>query len=164
MDAPTNQRTALEDLYGGIENGDIPPFLSQLYPQFLRYWQYLGTGSEKCRWEGLGYFYVPAECEDAPLNYEIRVQRPTVRHVVPNVRTALYRLRTERGHLLYVGISSDPLRRWPEHAAEKSWWSDVASLSIQWFESRPAALEAEASAIRTEQPIHNVVHNGTSAV
>jgi predicted GIY-YIG superfamily endonuclease len=155
-----DESITLEDLYNLDPVGGIPPYLEQLYPQFLRYWQYLGTGVKGCRWEGPGYIYIPAEDVDAPLNYELQIQRPEVRHEIPGVRTALYRLRDATGRLLYIGISSDPLRRWPEHAADKPWWADVSDLSMQWFESRPAALAAEARAIRDERPLHNVVHNG----
>ncbi|MFF1499726.1 GIY-YIG nuclease family protein [Streptomyces sp. NPDC058316] len=75
------------------------------------------------------------------------------------VRTALYRLRDDAGQLLYIGISEDPLRRWPEHAKGKSWWPKVVDLSLEWFASRDLALTAEVAAIRSERPLHNVVHN-----
>ncbi|MFF8297720.1 GIY-YIG nuclease family protein [Streptomyces globisporus] len=77
----------------------------------------------------------------------------------PGVRTALYRLRDAAGQLLYVGISEDPLRRWPEHAKDKSWWPEVASFSQEWHDDRLHAQAAEAIAIRTERPLHNVAHN-----
>jgi predicted GIY-YIG superfamily endonuclease len=73
--------------------------------------------------------------------------------------TALYRLRNSAGQLLYVGISSKPPQRWGQHAADKEWWPEVADLSLEWLESRSAALDAESHAIRTEKPLHNVVHN-----
>lgn len=74
-------------------------------------------------------------------------------------RTALYRLRDDAGQLLYIGISEDPLRRWPEHAKGKAWWPKVVDLSLEWFGSRTEAFAMEAAAIRSEQPLHNVVHN-----
>lgn len=74
-------------------------------------------------------------------------------------RTAVYRLRDAADRLLYVGISDDPLRRWPEHAKDKPWWQDVANFSIEWFGSRPEAFAAEALAIKSERPLHNIVHN-----
>ncbi len=80
----------------------------------------------------------------------------------PAVRTALYRLHDSEGQLLYLGISVDPLRRWPEHAADKPWWPSVANFTTEWFGTRTAALEAEAEAIRRERPLHNIVHNGTT--
>ncbi|MFD5579017.1 GIY-YIG nuclease family protein [Streptomyces pseudogriseolus] len=80
-----------------------------------------------------------------------------------SIRTALYRLRDGDGALLYVGISSKPPQRWGQHAADKEWWLDVATLSMEWFESRTDALEAEAEAIRAEQPRHNIQHNKVAA-
>ncbi|MFG2748048.1 GIY-YIG nuclease family protein [Streptomyces xanthophaeus] len=73
-------------------------------------------------------------------------------------RTALYRVRDASEQLLYVGISDAPHRRWSEHALDKPWWSAVASLAIEWHETRDQALVAEEAAITTEQPLHNVRH------
>ncbi|QLJ01510.1 GntR family transcriptional regulator [Streptomyces sp. NEAU-sy36] len=78
-------------------------------------------------------------------------------------RTALYRLFDTDDRLLYVGISSEPKARMRDHAAEKSWWGDVATRDFEWFDSRQEAAEAEIEAIRNEQPLHNHAHN-TSAV
>lgn len=75
-------------------------------------------------------------------------------------RTALYHLRNSVGDLLYAGISEKPLQRWIQHAADKDWWPDVASMSLEWFDSNAEALAMEAHAIRTKHPLYNVVHNG----
>ncbi|MFD5566618.1 GIY-YIG nuclease family protein [Streptomyces cadmiisoli] len=164
MTAPHPEQSELEDLYKINPAGDMPPYLKRLYPQFLRYWQYLGTGTSCRRWDDPGYAYLPAEDPDCPLNYEFKVVLPTVEpETPPDVRTALYRMRNSDGRLLYIGISANPLRRWPQHAADKPWWPDVSDLSMQWFENRSAALAAEARAIRTERPLHNVVHNESAA-
>jgi hypothetical protein len=61
-----------------------------------------------------------------------------------------------------VGISSKPPQRWGQHAADKEWWPEVADLSLEWLESRAAALDAESRAIRTEKPLHNVLHNNAA--
>lgn len=74
-------------------------------------------------------------------------------------RTALYRIRSASDDLLYIGISANPPQRWLQHADDKSWWSEVAGFSIEWFGSRAEALAMEAHAIRSEHPLHNVVHN-----
>ncbi len=157
----SHEHATLHELYSVDSAEGLPPYTRKLYPRFLRYWQYLGTGTSLCRWNDPGYTYVPAEdLIDSPLNYEFKFVQPTEKlEVIPDVRTALYRLRDDLGRLLYVGISSNPLRRWPEHAAAKSWWPDVTDLSMQWFKTRTAALEAEAAAIRRERPLHNVAHN-----
>jgi predicted GIY-YIG superfamily endonuclease len=77
--------------------------------------------------------------------------------------TALYRLRDNQGDLLYVGISSAPPQRWAKHAIDKKWWPEVADLSLEWFDTRTKALDAEARAIKVEQPRHNIQHNRKDA-
>ncbi|WP_381801088.1 GIY-YIG nuclease family protein [Streptomyces niveus] len=157
------ERTELHRLYGARRSEGIPPFLRQLYPQFLHYWQLLGTGAPECPLARSGYSYAPAEDPEAFLNYELEIHWPEDLHEESASRTALYRLRTSAGLLLYVGISDDPLRRWPEHAKDKPWFSIVANFATEWFESREAALDAERSAIRSERPLHNVLHNQEAA-
>lgn len=72
-------------------------------------------------------------------------------------RTSLYRAFDAAGTLLYVGISTNPEQRWREHAISKAWWrSDVSRKTIEWHESRTAAGQAEAVAVRTESPVHNL--------
>jgi predicted GIY-YIG superfamily endonuclease len=138
----------------------VPPFVRELYPRFLRFWQYLGTGTtHDCHLNDLGYFYVPAEDPDTPLNYELEVRRPSLSCGASPTQTALYRLRGSVDDLLYVGISNDPLRRWSEHAGDKAWWPQVAHFSLEWFPSRDQALLAEARAIRAERPLYNIAHN-----
>lgn len=164
MTAPQPEQSELVRLYKVDATQAMPPYLQRLYPQFLHYWQYLGTGANCNRRDAPGYAYLPAEEPDCPLNYEFRIVWPDVEpDTPPEVPTALYRLRDSGGQILYIGISANPLRRWPEHAADKPWWPDVSDLSMQWFENRPDALAAEARAIRTERPLHNVVHNESAA-
>jgi hypothetical protein len=74
-------------------------------------------------------------------------------------RTALYRFYDTGGTLLYVGVSVRPWTRWKEHRGEKDWAEEVATSTMEWFDSRPEALAAEKDAIIAEEPIHNVVHN-----
>lgn len=75
-------------------------------------------------------------------------------------RTALYRLYDAEGRLLYIGIAGKPEWRWIKHAAEKSWWAEVARRDTVWFSSRKEALAREAEAIVSEEPVYNVQHNG----
>lgn len=70
--------------------------------------------------------------------------------------TALYRLFDAEECLLYVGISGNPPQRWNDHSAEKSWWGSVARKAVEWHESRKAAAQAEAVAVRLESPIYNL--------
>lgn len=47
------------------------------------------------------------------------------------VETALYRLADADGVLLYVGVATDPWKRFLQHAATKRWWSDVIHVHLQ---------------------------------
>lgn len=75
------------------------------------------------------------------------------------VRTALYRVRSSDGALLYIGVSERPEYRWFSHRRQHSWWDNVAEYSIEWHESREAALAAESAAIRSEGPRFNSTYN-----
>lgn len=75
-------------------------------------------------------------------------------------RTALYRFYGADGDLLYVGISIDPDGRWKAHRDNKEKWVPfVARRTVEWLDSRPEALDAEARAIRSERPRYNGTHN-----
>ncbi|WP_431040041.1 GIY-YIG nuclease family protein [Streptomyces sp. P9-1] len=76
-------------------------------------------------------------------------------------RTALYRLFSSDGSLLYVGISNDPEKRFISHRSKSTWWDQVDGISIEWFSTRFKACQAERAAITTEQPRHNL--SGTDA-
>lgn len=73
---------------------------------------------------------------------------------------ALYRHVDARGELLYVGITSDPTRRWTEHLETSLWSRFAAATYVQWFHVRRAALAAERSAIKHEYPIFNTARPG----
>lgn len=79
-------------------------------------------------------------------------------------RTALYRLYDANEQLLYVGITNDPPSRMVQHAGDKTWWPQVAQHSIEWLDSREAALDAERSAIITERPRYNHTHKQSSVL
>lgn len=76
-------------------------------------------------------------------------------------RTALYR-HWSGENLLYVGISVDPVKRLREHDRHSIWMEDVDQITIEWFDTREAALTAERNAIRSEVPIYNVQHARSS--
>lgn len=69
---------------------------------------------------------------------------------------ALYRFYGDTGQLLYVGITSDPARRFGQHAATKSWWESVRGISVDWYTSRPDVVAAEKRAIQIERPLMNL--------
>jgi predicted GIY-YIG superfamily endonuclease len=147
---------ALHRLYVTDEAAGLPPSIEAVYPRRLHSWHYLGTAGS-CPNGGPGISYRPFDWESdncVALERVVRWGEPQA-----PVRTAIYRLHDQSGVLLYVGVTDKPKRRWPQHAADKPWWPDVASRSLSWFPSRDLALDAESRAIRTEKPLHNVVHN-----
>lgn len=73
-------------------------------------------------------------------------------------RTALYRLYDCDGTLMYVGITSNPERRFSQHASDKPWWPNVTRKAVEWYSTRSAAELAEEAAIRLRHPLYNVVH------
>jgi predicted GIY-YIG superfamily endonuclease len=76
--------------------------------------------------------------------------------------TTLYRFHDTDGELLYVGITERGPERWKAHRKDKSWWTDVTSITTEHYDTRTEALDAERAAIIAEQPKHNVVHNSGS--
>lgn len=75
--------------------------------------------------------------------------------------TTLYRFFDADGALLYVGITKNGAQRWHEHSKSKEWWGRVASTTVEHYDTRAAALDAERAAIVAERPLFNVVHNVT---
>jgi predicted GIY-YIG superfamily endonuclease len=77
---------------------------------------------------------------------------------------ALYRFFSGDDELLYIGISLEPAARWGQHRADKPWWSEVATVTVETVADRELALAAEREAIIAEQPRYNVVHNRGATV
>lgn len=76
--------------------------------------------------------------------------------------TTLYRFFDADEVLLYIGIAGNPGRRFGQHSTgpdAKPWWHRVDHSTMEHFESRAEALEAEKAAIIDEHPLFNVVHN-----
>lgn len=73
---------------------------------------------------------------------------------------ALYRFYGADGTLLYVGITKDPGRRFIQHGSSKDWWRNVASIQIEYLDSRDDLASAEREAIRSELPRHNICGMG----
>lgn len=73
-------------------------------------------------------------------------------------RTAVYRIRDEDDVLLYIGMTNNVPNRWNGHQAVQPWWDEVRSLTIEWYETRTEAAEAEKAAILAEQPKYNVTY------
>lgn len=71
-------------------------------------------------------------------------------------RCYLYRFFDAGGRLLYVGIARDLGSRLAAHRRRAEWWSCVSSGTIETHPGRSAAELAEAIAILSEHPLHNV--------
>lgn len=70
--------------------------------------------------------------------------------------TQLYRHFDIAGKLLYVGISYDFLRR--SHKGSK-WFYRITTITVEHYETRELALQAETAAIITEKPLFNLHSN-----
>jgi len=68
--------------------------------------------------------------------------------------TQLYRHYDARKRLLYVGISLSAVSRLSQHK-DKTWFTEIARVTVENFPSREMALSAEAAAIKAERPLYN---------
>lgn len=69
--------------------------------------------------------------------------------------TLLYRHYTKRGKLLYIGISTSPMARLHKHYLSSPWFRKVATIKVEHYPCKGAALIAERVAIEKERPPHN---------
>lgn len=76
---------------------------------------------------------------------------------------AVYRHINADGATIYIGCSVNPIQRTATHTSASPWIRDVASISIEWFDTIEAALAAEAALIEAESPIHNTKHCRTNS-
>jgi hypothetical protein len=77
-------------------------------------------------------------------------------NIKPRTPTSLYRHFDASGRLLYVGVSTNSIRRLKQHQ-RSHWFLDIARVEIEHFTNRKKAETEEARAIATEKPLHNVV-------
>ncbi len=77
--------------------------------------------------------------------------------------TDLYRHFSDKGDLLYVGISLNTVARLVAHQNSSEWFGDIASITIEKFGSRDAAEAAEIIAIKAEAPRFNYQHAAEQA-
>jgi hypothetical protein len=85
--------------------------------------------------------------------------QPSIRAEPPQGPTHLYRYFASDGRLLYVGISVSAFLRHKQHRAQSHWFPQAGNMTWETFETRRAAIAAEAAAIRAERPIYNGTHN-----
>lgn len=73
-------------------------------------------------------------------------------------KTSLYRHYSADEELLYIGISVSALSRLGQHEKHAPWFDLISRVTVEHFETRDEALEAERLAIQTENPTHNKHH------
>lgn len=78
--------------------------------------------------------------------------------------TALYRLYDADDVLLYLGISFSPEWRWGQHKNDKHWAHLVVRRTVEWYETRTAALAEEDRATAIEKPLYDSSWRKTSVV
>jgi predicted GIY-YIG superfamily endonuclease len=71
----------------------------------------------------------------------------------------LYRYFDSRRWLLYVGISGDLARRDGTHISRSRWMQFTARSSVERHKTLEGVKEAERTAIESERPIFNKLHN-----
>ena len=74
------------------------------------------------------------------------------------MKTTLYRFWNE-DELLYVGISLNVFARLSQHRRDKDWWDEITNITVSHFDTREQALDAEAKAIKEENPMYNIAMN-----
>jgi hypothetical protein len=82
-------------------------------------------------------------------------QLKSVRWHPPVRRCALYFHYDLDDVLLYIGITDQPVQRGKEHAADSEWVRFAHRMEARWYDSRPAALEAERVAVESREPVFN---------
>lgn len=68
----------------------------------------------------------------------------------------LYRHFDKSDKLLYVGISMSLAERTSAHKSSSRWFDRVRKITVEHFETRELAVEAERKAIRAEDPKFNI--------
>lgn len=67
----------------------------------------------------------------------------------------LYRYYNSSGDLLYVGKSLDAVTRLAQHKDRAPWFTQIARIEIEHYESETECSKAERLAIRREHPLYN---------
>ncbi|MGJ5692916.1 GIY-YIG nuclease family protein [Streptomyces pratensis] len=91
----------------------------------------------------------PAAWPPGALPVPVAIPRPRGR------AAAVYRIYDRAGALLYVGMTTNPTSRLQAHQERSDWWPLAVSLRTEWHDTREAAEQAEARAIRSERPQAN---------
>lgn len=71
----------------------------------------------------------------------------------------VYRYYNDEGVLLYIGESLSYIRRLSEHLKKASWVESVCSVTLERFDTKKQAQNAEREAIEKENPVFNKQYN-----
>ncbi len=67
---------------------------------------------------------------------------------------AVYRMLDREGRVLYIGVTGHVGQRFGDHAM-KRWFPLVATITLEWYPDKDAAVQAEREAILAERPPYN---------
>jgi predicted GIY-YIG superfamily endonuclease len=77
-----------------------------------------------------------------------------------NTKTTKYTIQDNKGKTKYVGITSNPDRRFKQHAKTKAWWQEEGDkIKTKSYSTREKAAKAEKKDIKKKSPEYNIVHN-----
>lgn len=68
---------------------------------------------------------------------------------------SLYRMFNAEGDLLYIGCSYALPARLEQHRCRRNWWGEVATVTVEHFETHAEGWAAECDAIIAEVPRYN---------
>ena len=74
------------------------------------------------------------------------------------MKTTLYKF-WNKDKLLYVGISLNVFARLSQHKRDKDWWDEITEITVKHYDTREQALDAEAKAIKEQDPQYNIAMN-----
>jgi predicted GIY-YIG superfamily endonuclease len=75
----------------------------------------------------------------------------------------LYRCYGVNDLLLYVGLTCNPGQRFTQHRDTKEWWRDIDRIKLEQYPDRATLVEAERTAITTEQPLYTKDEQSSTA-
>jgi predicted GIY-YIG superfamily endonuclease len=141
----------------GDQLGEGRAAIGRLFAELERF----GYMSRKRTRDAQGNFMTVLEVYDIPQHADIGPQsKPNNSPKYPR-GVYLYRHWDADGRLLYVGIANMPGQRERQHAKSSPWMEFQAEMTVERFETRREAEDAEDAAIANEQPIFNLAGNDT---
>lgn len=71
----------------------------------------------------------------------------------------VYRHFDKEGRLLYVGMSLSAVERLHQHMKDSPWAAEIATITVDRYDDKGEAQNAETTAIIMERPLWNDHHN-----